>query len=110
MWSPDTINALFNLGGAAAISSSIWRLLNDKMVKGIHWGMLIFFASWSTWNLYFYYYFSQWYSVAAGVIMVASELVYLSLLIYYARHEPANDSYAAYLKEEFNGHPEIRRK
>ena len=80
---PDIINALFNIGGVVSIWFSILTVLHDKAVAGIHWTMLVFFISWSTWNLYFYSHLKQWYSLSAGVLMVSTEITYMSLLIYY---------------------------
>jgi hypothetical protein len=48
----DLINAALNMGGAVAISTSIFRVLRDKMVKGVHWGMLIFFITWQSGTLF----------------------------------------------------------
>lgn len=81
---PDLVNALFNLGGALSISISIWDVYVDKAVSGVHWTTFIFFIIWSMWNLFFYSHLRQWYSVAAGILMVAAEVGYMTMLIYYA--------------------------
>jgi hypothetical protein len=95
----DLINAALNMGGAVAISTSIFRVLRDKMVKGVHWGMLIFFITWSIWNLVLYTHVGLWYSFLAGIIMVITEATYLFLLIFYSKIEKdfINDSYNSYL-------------
>lgn len=85
--SADVINACFNVGGSLAIWSSIFKLYKDKLVRGIHWPMMIFFLSWSTWNIWFYAHFQQWVSVAAGFLMFTSEAVYISSIFYYIGKE-----------------------
>jgi hypothetical protein len=84
------------MGGAVAISTSIFRVLRDKMVKGVHWGMLIFFITWSIWNLVLYTHVGLWYSFLAGIIMVITEATYLFLLIFYSRQQQ-KDHYTEYL-------------
>jgi hypothetical protein len=97
------------MGGVLAISISIYRVCQDKLVKGIHWGMLIFFISWSTWNLFLYYHVGLWLSVAAGSLMVFTESIYLFLLLYYSKEEKL-DGYADYLRLEFNETPKTPKK
>ena len=92
----DVVNACLNIGGAIAISTSIYRVLRDKMVRGVHWGMLIFFISWSCWNLLLYTHVGLWYSFLAGILMVLTEAAYLILLIFYSR--PQKDHYNEYLE------------
>ena len=106
----DLINACLNIGGAIAISTSIYRVLRDKMVRGVHWGMLSFFITWSTWNLVLYTHVGLWYSFLAGILMVLTEATYLFLLIFYSKQEQ-QDSFSAYL-EDIGAYipPKIRAK
>lgn len=83
-FTPDVINGLFEIGGAIAISFSIRRVLKDKAVKGISWAMVLFFSTWGVWNLYFYPHLDQWFSLAGGILLIAAQLVYAALLIYYS--------------------------
>ena len=96
----DFVNACLNIGGVIAITTSIYRVLRDKLVRGVHWGMLIFFITWSTWNLFLYYHIGLWMSVVAGFLMVLTETLYLFLLFYYSRNE-IKDGYSEYLLTEF---------
>ena len=93
----DVINAVLNIGGVIAISTSIYRVLRDKMVRGVHWGMLLFFISWSSWNLVLYSHVGLWYSVLAGIIMVITEATYLFLLIFYSYKQQEEDHYQQYI-------------
>lgn len=82
---PDAINGLFTIGGALAIGTSIYKLHKDKKVQGVYWPMLTFFICWSSWNIYFYSHLNQWISVLCGLCILASETVYMVMLIYYGR-------------------------
>jgi hypothetical protein len=84
---PDIINAILNVCGAIAVSYSIRRLLAAKMVRGVQWGTILFFMSWSSWNLYLYAHLNLWYSLFGGMTIVMAEAVYISLLFYYSRKE-----------------------
>ena len=101
--STDIINAIFNLCGAVAVSSSIYKLLQDKVVRGIYWPMIIFFISWSTWNLYFYGVLGQWYSVLGGISIVTAEAIYIYLLVHFSNLENLHkDSFSSYIEEMGN--------
>jgi len=95
----DIIQAAFNIGGCIAISSSIWKLYHQKIVRGIHWPMMIFFMSWSSYNIYFYGHLVQNYSFYAGFTILTAEIIYLYLLLYYTYIEKKSDSYSSYLEE-----------
>ena len=95
----DIIQACFNIGGAIAISSSIIKLYQEKIVRGVHWPMMIFFMSWSSYNIYFYSFLEQSYSFYAGFSILTAEITYLYLLLYYTYMERDPDSYISYLEE-----------
>ena len=77
------------------------------MVRGVHWGMLIFFITWSTWNLVLYTHVGLWYSFLAGILMVLTEAIYLFLLIFYSRQEK-QDAFNGYL-EDIEAYSYIRK-
>lgn len=81
---PDTINALFELGGALLTALNIRALLRDKTTKGVVWPVNAFFTAWGAWNLYYYPALGQWISFAAGVLLVAANAVWVGLAVHYA--------------------------
>lgn len=85
--SPDLINGLFELGGAFAIAISIKKLYNDKLVRGISWLHVGFFALWGAWNLHFYPSVNAPLSFYAGAVLFAVNSVYVLQLIYYTLKE-----------------------
>lgn len=84
---PDLVNALFQCLGGWIILLNVKCILHDKMVRGVDWRTLAFFTTWSAWNLYYYMHLSQWWSLAAGLLMLGSNALYLGLMIYYTKHE-----------------------
>jgi len=84
---PDTFNGMLEFLGSGFILMSIFKLMADKLVRGVHWGQVGFFTIWSLWNLFYYPYLGQWVSFMGGVTLVIANTVYLSLLIYYTVKE-----------------------
>lgn len=85
--SPDMINATFELGGAFAIAFSVWKVYNDKIVRGISWAHVSFFFAWGMWNLYFYPSVDAPWSFYAGIVLATVNGIYTAQLIYYTRKE-----------------------
>lgn len=84
---PDLINALFELLGSIIIVLNINKIMEDKLVRGIHWYVVAFFCFWGIWNLFYYPHLDQWLSFAAGVLMVTMNMIYTALLIHYTWKE-----------------------
>lgn len=81
---PDLINGLFELGGAALLTLNIRALVRDRALSGVHWAPTVFFAAWGLWNLFYYPHLGQWLSFAGGVAVVAVNLVWLGLVLWFA--------------------------
>lgn len=81
---PDIINGLFELFGAAFIGLSIKKLAKDKQVHGVSWIHAAFFAAWGYWNLYYYPHLDQYASFVGGIGVVAANTIWLAQLIYYS--------------------------
>ena len=84
---PDLINGTFELGGAFAVWLSIRRTHRDRVVRSVSWPTNAFFTSWGAWNLLYYPHLDQWASFAGAVALVASNAVWLAMLVYYTRRE-----------------------
>ena len=76
----DLINGLFELGGAAAVATSVLQLSKDKHYAGMSPWNIIFFQAWGLWNLYFYPQLNQPFSFIGGAALAAANAAYLSLL------------------------------
>lgn len=81
--SPDMINGLFEFGGSLLLWRNVLQLYRDKMVRGLHWGSVAFFAGWGYWNLYYYPALDQWWSFTGGVSIVTANTVWLIQVWYY---------------------------
>lgn len=81
----DIVNAAFEFTGAAFICLSIHKVMKDKVVAGVSWMTLAFFAGWGVWNLWYYPSLEQWASFAGGVALTTTNVAYVVLLIYYSR-------------------------
>lgn len=83
--SPDTINGLFQLGGAVVELYDVYLLRRDKVVRGIHYSTVAFFMVWAIWSLAYYYMIHQWFSLTGACVLTAASLWWLELLIKYRR-------------------------
>ena len=79
---PDTINALFEIVGAAIVWANVRRLWIDRAVRGVLWQSWAFFAVWGGWNLFYYPALGQWWSAMAAAAMVAGNLSWLLLALW----------------------------
>jgi len=83
--SPDTINGLFQLGGAIVELYDVYLLRRDKRVHGVHYSTVAFFLLWALWSLAYYYLIHQWFSLAGASVLAASSFWWLELLVRYRR-------------------------
>jgi hypothetical protein len=86
MSAPDIINGCIYLALTCFVWVSIRRVLIDREVKGVSWMTLGGFFSRSLWNLYFYTFLSQWFSLVGVFLLGVSELIYVILLYRYSQH------------------------
>jgi len=82
----DIVNGSFELFGAPFIFLSVIKLYKDKLVKGVSWVGVGFFASWGYWNLYFYPHLNQWASFFGGIAIVLCNTIWLIQLLYYIKY------------------------
>jgi len=80
---PDLINGIYESLGGAFIALSVIKLHREKVVRGVSWLHVAFFSSWGIWNLYFYPHLDQWFSFYGGVVLVATNLVWLAQIVWY---------------------------
>jgi hypothetical protein len=80
----DFVNGLFEFTGALMTLLSVKALLRDKEIKGIHWGPIVFFTSWSSFNLWFYPFNKLWWSFFGGATIFIVNSIWLYLVWYYS--------------------------
>lgn len=83
----DSINCFFEAGGGLAAWVNVYKLYQDKQVRGLYWPASLFFTLWALWNLYYYPSLGQWASFWGGLFMSTSNVTWICLAIKYTRAE-----------------------
>jgi len=86
MWQ-DTINGMFELMGGVFVFLHCLRLYKDKRVKGVSFVATGYFAMWGFWNIYYYPSLQQWASLVGGLLIVAMNVLWITMMFYYIRKE-----------------------
>lgn len=92
MQTNDLINGTLELTSALFCTINIFRLVKDKQIKGVSWIPTLFYAFWGIWNLYYYPSLHQTLSFIGGMFIVATNVVWLSLVYYYNKQNKQNKS------------------
>ena len=79
----DQINSLFEVVGGFVLWYNVYKLYQDKVVKGVYWGTTLFFMLWSFWNLTYYSSLNQWWSFFGAISLASANAAWLGLLFYY---------------------------
>jgi uncharacterized membrane protein YfcA len=79
----DKINGIFELAAAFFVYLHIRKLKEDRAVKGLSIISVVFFSSWSVFNLAFYPINSLLWSFWAGIPVFLANIYYVYLLIKY---------------------------
>lgn len=90
----DFVNGGYEMLGGLAILHHCYVLYRDKQVKGVSFFSIVFFTTWGYWNLYYYPHLNQWVSFAGGVMIVASNTLWISMMWYYLRKQRAEEARA----------------
>lgn len=83
----DLINGFFQFGSGLFVLNNCYTLYKDKMVKGVSAFSTAFFTLFGFWNLYYFAKLGQDVSFYAGLILVCSNVLWLSLMIHYKGRE-----------------------
>lgn len=81
--SADLVNGLFEAIGGLFVLNHCRAVLRDKAVAGVSILSTVVFAAWGVWNIYYYPSLGQWWSFAGGLVIVAANVLWVSLLIKY---------------------------
>lgn len=85
----DLFNGVMEFIASLFIFHSCYCLYRDKKVHGISVPSIVFFTSWSIWNVYYYYQLNQPYSFYLSLLIPFFNIIWISLFIYYKlnKHE-----------------------
>lgn len=61
---------------------SVWKSWRQRSVEGVSWMMLVFFASWGWWNLYYYSWLDQTLSFYGSASVAAANSLWLVVYAY----------------------------
>jgi len=81
----DLINGLFESAGGLFLLSNVCVLYKAKEVKGVSVLTTAFFTAWAIWNCWFYPVNHLWLSFAGGLIIVAANMTWVIMAIYYRK-------------------------
>lgn len=85
MITPDTINGAFEVSAGFFVLNHCRVLYEHKATKGVSVLSAIFFTIWGFWNLYYYPSLNQPLSFYGGLFVVATNVLYVGMMIYYRR-------------------------
>ena len=80
---PDTINAVFEGGGALLLCANIRRLWIDKRLAGVSLIPTVWWNLWGIWNVAYYHLLDQPLSFVCGIGVLAANTVWVSLALFY---------------------------
>jgi len=81
----DTINAIFEGGGACLLLLNVRRLYLDKKLAGVALAPTVWFNVWGAWNLFYYAHLGQYASWTAGVGVFLVNTIWVAIAVYYMR-------------------------
>jgi hypothetical protein len=88
----DAGNAFFEtVGGVLQVRNTI-QIVKDKQVKGVYWPAWLFFTLWGYWNIWYYPSLNQWLSFSGGLLIAASNTVWVALAWKYSRNSGGKKS------------------
>lgn len=85
MMTPDIINGVFEVCGSVATWMTFAAILKDKGYAGTRIPMVLFFASWGLWNLYFYSHLLQWVSLYASLLLSSGNCAVVGAMLWFGR-------------------------
>ena len=71
--------------GSVVTWLNVRALRRDRVVAGVDWRVVGFFAAWGVWNLYCYPMLGHWLSAFGGVVLCAGNLTWVAMALYYRR-------------------------
>lgn len=81
----DTINSLFELLGGFFVLGHCRAVIRDKAVSSVCITSIVYFTSWSCWNLFYYPFLGQSLSFYGAAFLLLTNAVYIGMLLYYRK-------------------------
>lgn len=80
---PDQFNACFEALGGLFVLDHCRATVRAKAVAGVSVPAVLFFTAWGGFNLYYYPSLDQTFSFFAGIFVLAANLIWITLILYY---------------------------
>lgn len=87
--SADIINSFFEASVSAFVWLNVRRLYVDKRVKGASLWAACWFCIAGCWRSYFYVSIGVWWSFVSGASILAANLTWFFMALYYTRRRAA---------------------
>lgn len=84
---PDIVNGMLEATSSLFVLLSIRKLYQDKIVRGVSWVGVAFFALWAYWNLFYYPQLGQWFSFYGSIGLTIADSVWFLQIVYYTLAE-----------------------
>jgi len=81
--SNDLINGIFEFTGGVLLWFNVYKLIQDKQVRGLYLPVCVFFAAWGIWNMFYYPSLHQMYSFIGAAFLAAANIVWVWLAYWY---------------------------
>lgn len=82
---PDFTNGCFEFLAGAMILNHCRVLYKARKVAGVSKFSTLFFVCWGFWNMFYYPHLDQYWSFSGGLFVVLTNLLYVSMMVYYSR-------------------------
>lgn len=79
----DIVNSGFEFFAIVFIAKNCLSLYKDKKVSGVSIFSILFFTTWSFWNIIYYFILNQNYSFFCSVFVFIFNLIWLTLYFKY---------------------------
>lgn len=76
----DIINGSFEGIGAICSWANVYKYTQERIVRGIYWPSVIFYAVWGAFNLIYYPSLNQPFSFWGGLVLLLGNLAWILLV------------------------------
>jgi len=84
----DLINSFFPFVGCIFVTLNIFKMHNDKELKGSHWLTPLFFYIGHLWGVYFMYTLHKWWSFTGSITLTIFNFIWYFTMLYYKFKKP----------------------
>ena len=85
----DAVNGSFEALSGLMVLNHCRVLYAEKVVRGVSVASTFFFVVWGLWNVFYYPSLAQSMSFYGGLVVVASNALYVGMMLYYRSVESA---------------------